>query len=339
MIKQALADLAHKIDLSYEVAKGVMDLIMNGEGSNAQVAAYLMGLRLKGESIEEITASAQSMRNHCTSLKHNMQVLEIVGTGGDKSNSFNISTTASLVVSAAGIPVAKHGNCAASSKCGAADVLEALGININLSPADSATLLKDTNFCFLFAQQYHQAMRFVAPIRKELGIPTIFNLLGPLSNPARATMQLMGVYEENLVEPLARVLSNLGVKRGMVVFGMDVLDELSLSDDSKVCEINDGRFKSYYINPSDVGLKRCKKIDLIGGDAKDNATIIRDILNGRDCGARRDVVCLNAGAAFYIAKKSKDLDSGIALARDIIVSGKGIAQLEQLIQQSNSFKN
>ena len=240
MIKEAIIKLSKKEDLSYEMAQTVMDEIMTGEADDIQKSAYLTALAMKGETIDEITASAAGMRTHCTRLLNDMDVLEIVGTGGDRSNSFNISTTAALVISAGGVPVAKHGNRAASSKSGAADVLEALGVNITVSPAQSAQMLKDIDICFLFAQKYHTAMRYVANVRKELGIRTVFNILGPLSNPAGANMQVMGVYDENLVEPLARVLFNLGVKNAMVVYGQDCLDEISMSARTTVCEIKDG---------------------------------------------------------------------------------------------------
>jgi len=261
MIKEAIIKLSKKKDLTYQEAEQVMNEIMEGKASDVQMSAYLTALSLKGETIDEITASASGMRAHCIKLLHDMDVLEIVGTGGDGSNSFNISTTAALVIAAGGVPVAKHGNRAASSKCGAADVLEALGVKINLSPEKSAALLKENNICFLFAQNYHIAMKYVAPIRKELGIRTVFNILGPLSNPAGANMELMGVYEESLVEPLAQVMAKLGVHRGMVVYGQDKLDEISMSSPTSVCEIKDGWFQSYEITPEQFGYTRCSKED------------------------------------------------------------------------------
>ena len=280
MIKEAIIKLSGKEDLTYQEAEQVMNEIMEGKASPVQMSAYLTALSLKGETIDEITASAAGMRSHCIKLLHDMDVLEIVGTGGDGSNSFNISTTASLVISAAGIPVAKHGNRAASSRSGAADVLEALGVNISLTPEQSASLLKDSKICFLFAQNYHIAMKYVAPIRRELGIRTVFNILGPLSNPAGANMELMGVYDESLVEPLAQVMAKLGVRRGMVVFGQDKLDEISMSAPTSVCEIKDGWFQSYEISPEQFGYKRCKREDLTGGTPKENAAITRSILDG-----------------------------------------------------------
>lgn len=278
MIREAIMKLSQKKDLSYEEAEAVMNEIMGGEATPVQMSAYLTALSLKGETIDEITASAAGMRAHCIKLLHDMDVLEIVGTGGDGSNSFNISTTASLVIAAGGVPVAKHGNRAASSKSGAADVLEALGVNITVPPEKSAQLLKEIGICFLFAQNYHIAMKYVAPIRKELGIRTVFNILGPLSNPAGANMELMGVYEEALVKPLAQVMGNLGVTRGMVVYGQDKLDEISMSAPTSVCEIRDGWYQSYEITPEQFGYKRCAKEELEGGTPQENARITLDIL-------------------------------------------------------------
>ena len=313
MIKEAIIKLSKKEDLSYEMAQAVMDEIMSGEANDIQKSAYLTALAMKGETIDEITASAAGMREHCTRLLNDMDVLEIVGTGGDRSNSFNISTTSALVISAGGVPVAKHGNRAASSKCGAADVLEALGVNITVSPAQSAQMLKDINICFLFAQKYHTAMRYVANVRKELGIRTVFNILGPLSNPAGANMQVMGVYDEKLVEPLARVLSNLGVKNAMVVYGQDCLDEISMSARTSVCEIKDGKFRSYEIEPEQFGFKKCDKEELVGGTPEENAKITLSILNGEK-GPRREAVLMNAGAGLYVGGKVNSLKAGVDLA-------------------------
>lgn len=335
MIQEAIIQLSHRQDLDFAQAQEVMNEIMRGEASAVQMASYLTALALKGESVEEITASAKSMREHCVRLLHNMDVLEIVGTGGDGSNSFNISTTAAIVVSSAGVPVAKHGNRAASSKSGAADMLEALGVNISLSPEKSQALLKKINICFLFAQNYHISMKYVAPIRKELGIKTIFNILGPLCNPAGANMELMGVYDESLVEPLAKVMHNLGVKRAMVVYGRDKLDEISMSADTKVCEIHNGRFSSYEISPRDFGYEYCSKDELKGGDAMHNAQITRDILAGKDKSARLGAVCLNAGAALYIAGKAREMLEGVRMAENLIAEGKAYAQLERFIKESN----
>lgn len=337
MIKEAIAMLVKGQDIGYQMAEGVMDEIMRGKTTQAQTGAYLTALAMKGETIDEITASAAGMRRHCIKLLHDMDVLEIVGTGGDHSGSFNISTTTALVVSAAGVPVAKHGNRAASSKCGAADVLEALGVNITLPPEKSAQLLKKINICFLFAQNYHIAMKYVAPVRKELGIRTVFNILGPLSNPAGANMELMGVYDESLVEPLARVMTGLGVRRGMVVFGQDGLDELSLSAPTTVCEVQDGSYTTYVVNPEDVGLHRCDKSALVGGDPQENAAITRAILDGGQ-GPLREAVLLNAAAALKIAGRAASLPEGVQIAADIIDSGRAKAQLEKFIELSNEYR-
>lgn len=334
MIREAILKLAVKEDLSYQMAETVMNEIMSGAATPVQMSAFLTALSLKGETIEEITACAGGMRQHCVKLLHDMNALEIVGTGGDKSNSFNISTVSALVVSATGVPVAKHGNRAASSKCGAADVLEELGVNISISPEKSTRILEEIGICFLYAQNYHIAMKYVAPVRKELGIRTVFNVLGPLCNPAGANMQLMGVYEEGLVEPLAKVLYNLGLKNAMVVYGQDDLDEISLSAPTSVCEIRNGKFDSYVLTPEELGLKRCEKADLTGGTPKENAAIARKILAGEK-GPKRDAVILNSAAAIYIANPSIDLAGAIEIAGNTIDSGKAKEQLEQFVWLSN----
>ena len=335
MIKEAILKLVKKEDLTYDEAEKVMDEIMSGQATPVQMSSYLTALSLKGETIDEITASASGMRAHCIKLLHDMDVLEIVGTGGDGSNSFNISTTASMVISAGGVPVAKHGNRAASSKSGAADVLEALGVKITLTPERSAEILKKIGICFLFAQNYHIAMKYVAPIRKELGIRTVFNILGPLSNPAGANMELMGVYDEALVVPLAQVMANLGVTRGMVVFGQDKLDEISMSAPTTVCEIKEGTFTSYELTPEQFGYARCQKEELVGGTPAENAEITRKILSGEEKGAKRKAVCLNAGAALYIAGKAESMKAGVKMAEELIDSGAALTKLNQFIEESN----
>lgn len=334
MIKEAIAQLVKREDLTSEVMEQVMEEIMTGEATDAQKASFLTALSMKGETIDEITSAAKVLRSHCERFLNDMDVLEIVGTGGDGSNTINISTLSSVVVSAAGIPVAKHGNRAASSKCGTADCLEALGVKIDCAPARSAQILKDINLCFLFAQKYHPAMRFAGAVRKEMGIRTLFNVLGPLANPAGATMQLFGVYSEELVEPLAHVLRNLGVKRAMVVYGKDSIDEISLSAETKVCEFKNDEFKSYIIKPEDLGIARCNKEDLVGGTPQENAAIVNDILGGAK-GPKTDVVLLNAGAAIYLASDGITLKDGIEKAREIIVSGKAKEQLEKFIEETN----
>ncbi len=334
MIKEATAKLMSHKDLTYQEANAVMDEIMSGEPSPVQMAAFLGALAAKGETIEEITACAAGMRAHAKPVTHNMELLEIVGTGGDGAHSFNISTTSSLVIAASGIKVAKHGNRASSSRSGAADCLEALGVNISLSPAQCVQLLRDINICFFFAQQYHASMKHVAPVRREMGVRTVFNLLGPLTNPAAATLQVLGVYAEALVEPMAHVLANLGVTRGMVVYGQDKLDEISLSAPTTVCEFNGGVFNTYVIKPEDFGLQRCRKMDLEGGTPAENAAITLEILGGAK-GPRRDAVLLNAGAGLYIGGKADTLADGVALAAELIDNGAAMKKLLDFIEHSN----
>lgn len=337
MIKEAILKLSKKENLNYEEAKEVMNEIMSGKATSVQMSSYLTALSMNGETIDEITGSAAGMRANCIKLLHNMEVLEIVGTGGDNSNSFNISTASAIVIASGGVAVAKHGNRAASSKCGAADVLEELGININISPEKSCELLSKINICFLFAQNYHIAMKYVAPVRKELGIRTVFNILGPLSNPAGANIELMGVYDESLVEPLAKVMQNLGVKRGMVVYGTDKIDEISMSSETKVCEILDKEnLKSYTISPKDFRYDFCYKKELEGGSVKENAEIIRNIFNLKDKGAKRKAVCMNAGAGFYIAGKVQSIKEGVKMAESLIDEKKAFEKLEDFIRESNS---
>lgn len=335
MIRQAIIKLANKQDLTYDEASKVMDEMMSGETTQVQMAAFLTALAMKGETIEEITGCAAAMRAKGVRLLHNVEALEIVGTGGDQSNSFNISTTSALVIAAGGVPVAKHGNRAASSKSGAADCLEALGVNIMITPGQSTKLLENIGICFLFAQNYHASMKYVAPVRKELAIRTVFNLLGPLSNPAGASMELMGVYDESLVEPLSRVMTNLGVKRGMVVYGQDKLDEISMSAPTTVCEINNGQYRSYVIQPEDFGFQRCSKEELVGGTATENAAITRGILSGEIQEPKRDAVCMNAGAALYIGGKADSIGEGIKLAQQLIDSGAAMKKLEEFVEFSN----
>lgn len=335
MIKEAILKLAKKEDIGYETAKEVMNEIMSGEASEVQKSAYLTALSMKGETIEEITGSAEEMRNHCTRLLHDMDVLEIVGTGGDGSNSFNISTTSAIVIAAAGVPVAKHGNRAASSRCGAADVLEALGVNITVSPEKSAQMLKEIGICFLFAQNYHISMKYVAPIRRELGIRTIFNILGPLANPAGANMQVMGVYEEALVEPLAHVLCNLGVKNALVVYGQDQLDEISMAAPTTVCEVRGESYRTYRITPEQFGFAACDRKELVGGTPEENAAITLSILNGGEKGAKRNAVLMNAGAGLFVAGKAGSLEEGIKMAAEIIDGGLARKKLDEFVKCSN----
>ena len=339
MIKEAIEKIVNKGDLTYEEAYTVMNEIMSGESSPTQNAAFLAALSTKSaraETTDEIAGCAAAMREHATKIETGMEVFEIVGTGGDNAHSFNISTTSALVAAAAGMKVAKHGNRAASSLCGTADCLEALGVNISQSPEKCVELLKEVGMCFFFAQKYHTSMKYVGAIRKELGFRTVFNILGPLTNPATPSMQLLGVYDEYLVEPLAQVLISLGVKRGMVVYGQDKLDEISLSAPTKICEINDGWYKTYIIEPEDFGFERCTKDDLKGGTPEDNAKITRDILSGAK-GHKRNAVLLNAGAALYIGGKADSFKDGVKLAEKIIDSGKALETLEKFILVSNEI--
>ncbi|MDF1495636.1 anthranilate phosphoribosyltransferase [Caproiciproducens sp. CPB-2] len=334
MIKEATAKLIERENLTYDEAIAVMDEIMGGNTSQVQTAAFLASLSAKGETIEEITACAAGMRAHATPVVCASDLLEIVGTGGDGANSFNISTTASIVVASSGVKVAKHGNRAASSQSGAADCLEALGVKISLTPEKCAQLLDTIGICFFFAQSYHASMKYVGPVRKEMGVRTIFNILGPLTNPASANLQLLGVYSGALVEPLARVLSNLGVRRGMVVYGRDKLDEISMSSPTDICEFQDGRFRKYTITPEDFGFKSCLKADLTGGTPEENARITLDILNGAK-GAKREAVLLNAGAGLYLAGKAETLQEGARLAAELIDSKKAKKKLDEFIRESN----
>lgn len=337
MIKEAIVKIVNKEDLTYDEAYDVMNEIMSGETTATQNAAFLAALSTKSaraETTDEIAGCAAAMRDHATKVETGMDVFEIVGTGGDNANSFNISTTSALVAAAGGMKVAKHGNRAASSKCGTADCLEALGVNIQQSPERCQELLDEVGMCFFFAQKYHASMKYVGAIRKELGFRTVFNILGPLTNPATPSMQLLGVYDEYLVEPLAQVLINLGIKRGMVVYGQDKLDEISMSAPTTVCEIRDGWFKSTVIAPEDFGLERCTKEDLRGGTPAENAQITRAILSGEK-GPKRNAVLMNAGAALYIGGKADSLKDGIALAAENIDSGRALATLNKFIEVSN----
>ena len=337
MIKEAIVKIVNKEDLTYDEAYAVMNEIMNGETTPTQNAAFLSALSTKSaraETKDEIAGCAAAMREHATPVNTGMDVFEIVGTGGDNAGSFNISTTSALVAAAGGMKVAKHGNRAASSLCGTADCLEALGVNIRQNPEKSVELLKEVGMCFFFAQEYHSSMKYVGPIRKELGFRTVFNILGPLTNPSKPNMQLLGVYDEYLVTPLAQVLVSLGVKRGMVVYGQDKLDEISLSAPTTVCEINDGWFKTYTITPEDFGFERCTKDELKGGTPEENARITRDILNGAK-GPKRDAVLMNAGASLYIGGKAESFADGIKLAAELIDSGAAMKTLEKFIEVSN----
>ncbi|MCI6909732.1 MAG: anthranilate phosphoribosyltransferase [Clostridiales bacterium] len=337
MIREAIVKIVNKEDLTYDEAYAVMNEIMSGATTPTQNAAFLAALSTKSaraETTDEIAGCAAAMRDHAVRVDTGMDIFEIVGTGGDNAGSFNISTTSALVAAAGGMKVAKHGNRAASSKCGTADCLEALGVNIQQSPKRCVELLETAGMCFFFAQKYHTSMKYVGAIRRELGFRTVFNILGPLTNPGSPKMQLLGVYDEYLIEPLAQVLINLGVERGMVVYGQDKLDELSMSAPTSVCEFRGGWFRRYTVAPEDFGLVRCQKSDLAGGTPEENARITRAILDG-ERGPKRDAVLLNAGAALYIGGKADTMADGVALAGELIDSGKARAVLETLIEVSS----
>lgn len=337
MIKEAIVKIVSKGDLTYDEAYTVMNEIMSGQTTPTQNAAFLAALSTKSaraETTDEIAGCAAAMRAHATKVETGMELFEIVGTGGDNAHSFNISTTSALVAAAGGVKVAKHGNRAASSQCGTADCLEALGVNIQQSPEKCVELLQEVGMCFFFAQKYHTSMKYVGAIRKELGFRTVFNILGPLTNPGTPSMQLLGVYDDYLVQPLAQVLISLGVRRGMVVYGQDKLDEISLSAPTTVCEIKDGWFKSRVITPEEFGFARCAREDLKGGTPAENAAITRAVLSGEQ-GHKRNAVLLNAGAALYIAGKADTMADGVALAGELIDSGAATRTLEKLIVVSN----
>ena len=338
MIKEAIIKIVSKEDLTYSEAYEVMNEIMSGQTSATQNAAFLSALSTKSaraETTDEIAGCAAAMREHATKVETDMELFEIVGTGGDNAHSINISTISAIIAASGGVKVAKHGNRAASSQCGTADFLEALGINIQQSPKRCIELLSEAGMCFFFAQKYHTSMKYVGPIRRELGFRTVFNILGPLTNPGSPTMQILGVYDDYLVEPLARVLISLGVKRGMVVYGQDKLDEISLSSPTTICEIRDGWYKTYVIKPEDYGLARCAKEDLKGGTPKQNAEIAVNILKGVERGHKRNAILLNAGAALYIGKAATSMEEGIKMAAELIDSGKAYETLNKIIEVSN----
>lgn len=337
MIQEAIFKVISKQDLGLEQAKSVMQEIMEGHATNAQIAAFITAMRMKGETIDEITACASVMRDKCVRIRPKMDVLDIVGTGGDGAYTFNISTVSSFVISAGGVPVAKHGGRSVSSKCGSADVLEALGINISLTASQSAEILDKIGICFMFAPVYHASMKYAAPVRKEMSVRTIFNILGPLANPAGANMQLLGVYDENLVEPLARVLLNLGIKRAMVVHGHDGLDEVTLCDTTTICEVNNGVLNSFFLSPEQLGFKRCLPKELIGGAPDENAQIALDILSGVK-GPKRDVVVLNSALCLYMSYNQVTLRECVKMAENLIDSGAARSQLDRFVKLSNSFQ-
>ncbi len=338
MIKAAIVKIVDKQDLTYDEAYSVMSEIMSGKTSATQNAAFLAALSTKSaksETIDEITGCAAAMRDAAIKFENDMELLEIVGTGGDNAHSFNISTTSAMVIAASGIKVAKHGNRAASSLSGTADCLEALGVNIDLEPEKCRDMLEKANFCFFFAQKYHTSMKYVGAIRKELGIRTVFNILGPLTNPAYPKHHLLGVYDESLIVPVAQALMKLGSQSGMVVYGKDKLDEISLSAPTLICEYKNGWLKQYEITPEQFGFKRCTKDDLLGGTPQENAAVTRGILSGEIQGHKRNTVLLNAGAAIYIGNKADSFEECVKLAAELIDSGKALQALENAIAASN----
>lgn len=339
MIKEAIYQLINGEDLAYDQAKMVMEEMMTGAATQAQMGGFLTALRLQGETIDEITAFATVMRDKGIKIEPKRDVIDIVGTGGDEAGTFNISTTSAFVVAAGGVPVAKHGNRSVSSKSGAADVLENLGANLDLSPEENERILAACDVCFLFAQKYHSSMKYAAPVRKELGVRTVFNILGPLSNPAAATMQLLGVYDRNLARPLAQVLANLGVVRGVAVCGEDGLDEITLTGETDVHEIRFGEITSYTITPEQLGLRRCALNELVGGDPKENAQIALDILQGKEQGPKRDIVLMNAGMSLYLGKDGISLRDGVDMARVLIDSGQAYDKLQEFIRLTNETAN
>lgn len=335
MIKEAIYQLINGNDLTYEQAREVMEEMMTGTATQAQMGGFLTALRMQGETIDEITAFATVMREKGIKIEPKREVIDIVGTGGDEVGTFNISTTSAFVVAAGGVPVTKHGNRSVSSKSGAADVLERLGANLNLTPEQNEKVLNACDVCFLFAQKYHSSMKYAAPVRKELGVRTVFNILGPLSNPAAATMQLLGVYDKKLAKPLAQVLSNLGVTRGVAVCGEDGLDEITLTGETDVYEIRFGEITSYTITPEQFGLRRCALQELVGGTPEENAQIARDILTGKEKEAKRDIVVMNAGMSLYLGKDGISLEEGIQMAQDILDSGKAYEKLQEFVKLTN----
>lgn len=328
MIQKAIKTVMEGKDLDYDTAKSVMEEMMDGTATQAQMGSFLTAMRMKGESIEEITACAAVMREKGVKIKPVRPVMDIVGTGGDEVGTFNISTTTAFVAAAGGVPVAKHGNRCVSSKSGAADVLEELGVKIDLTAEQNEAVLNRCGLCFMFAPVYHASMKFAAPVRKEIGARTIFNILGPLANPAGATMQLLGVYNPKLVEPLAQVLANLGVVRGLAVCG-DGLDEATLTGVNKVCEIRFGELTSYELTADDLGLPSCKLEDILGGTPTENALITRGILDGSITGPKRDTVVLNSALALYLGIDDVSIKDCIKLASDLIDSGAALRKLNE----------
>lgn len=336
-MKEILSKLVAGNDLTKEEAMKAQEMILSGEATQSQIACFLTALRMKGETLDEITGLAMVLRDKANTISPKVDnYVDFVGTGGDCTYSFNISTTSAFVVAAAGVPVAKHGNRSISSKSGAGDVLEALGVNISADPDVVEKCVEEVGIGFMFAPHFNPAMKYVGPVRKEMGIRTVFNILGPLSNPSRAKAMVVGVYSPSLTEVIAETMANLDVKRGFVVSGEDNMDEFTLTGSSTVSEIKDGKVETYEITPEQFGLKRCKIEDLQGGDGTVNAQITKDILSGKERGAKRESVLLNAGAALYIGGKAESIEEGIRIAGETIDSGKAMETLEAMVKATNA---
>lgn len=335
MIKDALNKVVANEDLTYEEAREAIFEIMSGDVPQTVTSAFLTALAMKGETEDEIAGAADGMRSKATPFELGCHALDVVGTGGDKSNTFNISTTAAFVAAAAGVTIAKHGNRAASSKSGTADCLEALGVKIDCEPEVMKKSLAENKIVFFFAQKYHSAMRFVGPVRKELGIRTVFNILGPLTNPGKADRMLLGVFSEEYVEKIAKALIKLGVHDAMVVYGMDRLDEISACGETKVAEVRGEEIRYYSITPEDFGLARVTKAELVGGTPEENAEITKNILQGGGTEAQKTAVALNAGACIYVDNDGISLADGIKMAQDIMASGKAYEVLEGFVKTTN----
>lgn len=336
-MKEILSKLVAGNDLTKEEAMKAQEMILSGEATQAQIACFLTALRMKGETLDEITGLAMVLRDKANTISPKVDnYVDFVGTGGDCTYSFNISTTSAFVVAAAGVPVAKHGNRSISSKSGAGDVLEALGVNISADPDVVEKCVEEVGIGFMFAPHFNPAMKYVGPVRKEMGIRTVFNILGPLSNPSRAKAMVVGVYSPSLTEVIAGTMANLDVKRGFVVSGEDNMDEFTLTGSSTVSEIKDGKVETYEITPEQFGLKRCKIEELQGGDGAVNAQITKDILSGKERGAKREIVLLNAGVALYIGGKVDSIEEGIRIAGETIDSGKAMETLESMVKATNA---
>ncbi|QEK11759.1 anthranilate phosphoribosyltransferase [Crassaminicella thermophila] len=338
MLRDVIDKVINNNDLTENEMIYAMNMIMEGKATPAQIGGFLIALRMKGETLEEITGAAKVMRNKAlrVNIKHNYAI-DTCGTGGDKANTFNISTVVAIVAAAAGVTVLKHGNRSVSSKCGSADVLEKLGVNINLNPIKLQECVDEINIGFMFAPKYHKAMKYAIGPRKELGIRTIFNVLGPLTNPARVNGQVLGVFDERLTQILAEVLNRLGVKRAMVVHGLDGLDEITVTTRTKISELKEGKISTYYIDPRKFKIPLAKEEEIVGGEPKKNAQILLNILKG-ERGAKRDMVLLNAGAAIYIGKEANSLEEGIEKAKEVIDNGLALEKLNKLVELSQEME-